>query len=345
MAEQPNTSIADKTALKLYHWLIRMARDGDGRVSLGHLSVSGPGVALGQWAVRHEDAPDAIRELAQSIVRAAADDADGQAGGTPQQYVTLFYNSSAPDTAASRLPFRLASLEQFAPEGSALATEPPTATGMVAQAIRHNEFLVKASFGAMGSACTNLERQNAMMAEQLMRQTEQIFQMQQERQDLLDRDAERLLKIEQFEADRDHRDRMTSEGISLLKGLIASAANGGKPLMLPVSTSPSPAAPASGQALATVSASAPSEAEAGESGAGVVRAEGLVEAPGQQTVPAAALVALGQLQEFFRSLTPEQTMQINGLLTPMQQGSLFTLYQLFAGLSDEEKAAAGVVDP
>lgn len=306
-------SYADRCAKKLHHWLIRMAGDGGRRVSLGHLNVTGPGVPLGQWAVRQEDADETLRQLADAIVGAATDDADGQGHGTPQQYVTLFYMEGAPDRAVSRLPFRLAAPEQFAPEGSALATEPATEKGLLSQAIRHNEFLVRTSFGAMGSASAQLERHNTMLSDQLVRLTEQVFEMQRERQELLDRDTERLLEMERFEAERDHRNRITSELLSAGKGFVAMLANGGKPLQLPVSTS---------------SGEAPTSNDAG------ARAE-------PQSVPAAAVVALGQLQDLFRSLTPEQTQKISAALTPTQQGSLLTLYHLFAGLDDESDESTG----
>lgn len=306
-------SHADRNTRKLHHWLIRMAGDGGGRVSLGHLSATGPGVPLGQWAVRHEDEDAALRQLAESIVCAAADDADGQAGGTPQQYVALFYAEDAPDQPASRLPFRLSQAEQFAPEGSALATEPPTEKGLVAQAIRHNEFLVRTSFGAMGSAASQLERHNHMLGDQVARLTEQVFEMQRERQELLDRDTERLLEVERFEAERNHRDRITSAVLSAGKGFVGLLANGGKPLQLPVSTDGS----ADG-AMTAADAAAPRPTE---------------------TVPAAAVVALDQLQELFRSLTPEQTQAIAAALTPMQQGSLMLLYHQLAGPEDDGAAA------
>lgn len=297
---------------RLHNWLIRMAGDGGGRVSLGHLSATGPGVPLGQWAVRHEDADDALRTLAEAIVAAAADDTDGQPSGTPQQYVALFYAASAPETAASRLPFRLSSAEQFAPEGSALVTEPPTDKGLVSQAIRHNEFLVRTSFGAMGSAAAQLERHNHMLGEQVSRLTEQVFDMQRERQELLDRDAERLLEIERFEADRQHRERMTSELLSAGKGFVGMLMNGGKPLQLPVSP----------------------ESSTGDRDAA---------APGtaSKTVPASAVLALQQIQDLLRSLTPEQAQSILGVLTPMQQASLSTLYAQMAGppTADEERQA------
>lgn len=328
-------SFADRNTHKLYEWLKRLAGDGSGRVSLGHLSASGPGVPLGQWAVRQEDSDETLRQLAGAIVQAAADDTDGQTGGMPQQYVTLFYAEDAPDRAASRLPLRLAAPEQFAPEGSALATEPPTDKGLLSQAIRHNEFLVRTSFGAMGAACANLERQNHMMSEQIMRQTEQIFDMQRERQELLDRDSERLLKIEQFEADRDHRDRLTSEVLSAGKGFMAMLANGGKPLMLPVSTGAGAAGPAPRAPSPTNGSRAADDGVDAED-------EGASASAAPQSVPAAAVLALSQLQDFFRSLTPEQTQQIGALLSPAQQGSLLTLYQLFAGLDDEEKATMGM---
>lgn len=307
-------SHADRNGRKLHHWLIRMAGDGGGRVSLGHLSATGPGVPLGQWAVRHEDDDASLKQLAESIVCAAADDADGQAGGTPQQYVALFYAQDAPDQPASRLPFRLSQAEQFAPEGSALATEPPTEKGLIAQAIRHNEFLVRTSFGAMGSAASQLERHNHMLGDQVARLTEQVFEMQRERQELLDRDTERLLEVERFEAERNHRDRITSAVLSAGKGFVGMLANGGKPLQLPVST-------------------------AADGGRDAAKSQDSAAGPDPTgTVPAAAVVALDQLQELFRSLTPEQTQAIAGALTPMQQGSLMMLYHQLAGPEDEGPA-------
>ncbi|MEQ8726991.1 MAG: hypothetical protein RID81_37290, partial [Sandaracinaceae bacterium] len=57
-----------------------------------------------------------------------------------------------------------------------------------------------------------------------------------------------------------------------------------------------------------------------------------------ETVPAAAVVALDQLQELFRSLTPEQTQAIAAALTPMQQGSLMLLYHQLAGPEDDGAA-------
>jgi len=306
-------SFADRNVHKLHQWLVRLAGDGGGRVSLGHLSASGPGVPLGQWAVRQQDDDETLRQLAEAIVCAAADDTDGQAGGMPQQYVALFYLATEPDKAASRMPFRLAKEEQFAPEGSALASEPPTDKGLLSQAIRHNEFLVRTSFGAMGSAASQLERHNHMMSDQLVRLTEQVFEMQRERQELLDRDAERLLEIERFDAQRKHRDRITSELFSAGKGFLAMAANRGQPLQLPVSTT---VAPGGGGATGPVPASA------GEQQAAAM------ETP---TVPAAAVVALDALKDFFKSLTPEQVQSILTILTPTQQATLYMLSQMFSG--------------
>ena len=308
---------ADRNTRKLHHWLIRMAGDGGGRVSLGHLSAAGPGVPLGQWAVRQEDDDAALKQLAESIVCAAADDADGQSGGTPQQYVALFYMEETPDQPASRLPFRLSNAEQFAPEGSALATEPPTEKGLISQTIRHNEFLVRTSFGALGSAASQLERHNHMLADQVARLTEQVFEMQRERQELLDRDTDRLLEMERFEAETKQRERVTNAVLSAGKGFVGMLANGGKPLQLPVST------------VTTGS-------EGGGDGG---------EASGEpETVPAAAVVALDQLQDLFRSLTPEQTQAIAGALTPVQLGSLMMLYHQFAGPEDGEESAGDAGD-
>jgi len=322
-------SYADRCVSKLHHWLIRMAGDGGGRVSLGHLSASGPGVPLGQWAVRQEDTDETLRRLAEAIAGAAADDADGQANGTPQQYVTLFYMEGSPDRAASRLPFRLATPEQFAPEGSAMASEPATEKGLLSQAIRHNEFLVRTSFGAMGSAASQLERHNQILSDQLVRLTEQVFQMQAERQELLDRDTERLLEMERFEAERAHRDRITSAVLSAGKGFVGMLANGGKPLQLPVSTTPA----------------LPSGDEENGSSSHRPQADEQGGADEPRTVPAAAMLALDQLQDLFRSLTPEQTQAIAAALTPTQQGSLMMLYHLFAGLEggegEESVGAAG----
>jgi len=316
-------SFADRNVHKLHQWLVRLAGDGGGRVSLGHLSASGPGVPLGQWAVRQQDDDETLRQLAEAIVCAAADDTDGQAGGMPQQYVALFYLATEPDKAASRMPFRLAKEEQFAPEGSALASEPPTDKGLLSQAIRHNEFLVRTSFGAMGSAASQLERHNHMMSDQLVRLTEQVFEMQRERQELLDRDAERLLEIERFDAQRKHRDRITSELFSAGKGFLAMAANRGQPLQLPVSTT---ATSDGGGATAPVPASAGEQADA-------------METP---TVPAAAVVALDALKDFFKSLTPEQVQSILTILTPTQQATLYMLSQMFAAddADDGEDAAS-----
>lgn len=313
-------SFADPNTLRLYEWLKRLAGDGSGRVSLGHVTVSGPGVPLGQWAVKNEDADETLRQLAEVIVQAAADDSDGQGTGMPQQYIALYYHETSPDRSSSRMPIRFAAAEQFAPEGSALATEPPTDRGLLAQAIRHNEFLVRTSFGAMGAACANLERQNHMMSEQLVQQTKQIFEMQSERQDLLDRDSERLVRVVQAEADRDHRTRVTSEVLSAGKGFMAMLANGGKPLRIPVSTE-ADTTPAPMQVLS----SGGGAASEGSGGTGM-----------PDSVPAAAVLALSQLQDFFRSLTPEQTQKITSALSPTQQGSLLTLYQLFAGLEDAD---------
>ena len=319
----------NQSAKRLHHWLIRMAGDGSGRVSLGHMNVTGPGVPLGQWAVKNGDSDETLRQLSAAILGAASDDADGQSSGTPQQYVTLYYLDDAPDRAVSRLPFRLATSEQFAPEGSTLASEPASERGLLGQAIRHNEFLVRTSFGAMGSAASQLERHNHMLSDQLVRLTEQVFDMQKERQDLLDRDTERLLEVERFEAERDHRDRMTSELLSAIKGGFAMLTNGGKPLQLPASTTPAPE---------------PRQlpADTSSEDADAAPAEQAASASPLPTVPAAAMVALSQLQDLFRSLTPEQTQQIASILTPMQQASLFSLYQLFAGL--EETAEGELVE-
>lgn len=314
-------SFADRNVHKLHQWLVRLAGDGGGRVSLGHLSASGPGVPLGQWAVRQEDNDETLKQLAEGIVRAAADDTDGQAGGMPQQYVALFYLATEPDKAASRMPFRLAKEEQFAPEGSALASEPPTDKGLLSQAIRHNEFLVRTSFGAMGSAASQLERHNHMMSDQLVRLTEQVFEMQRERQELLDRDAERLLEIERFEAQRDHRNRITSEVIAAGKGIFAMAANGGKPLQLPVSTAPAHEASAASEQPAAAS-----------------EAEPVAATP---TVPASAVMALESLKDFFDSLKPEQVQSILAILTPTQQATLYILSQMFSDSGDEADDGEG----
>ncbi|MCA9607151.1 MAG: hypothetical protein KC619_16205 [Myxococcales bacterium] len=315
----------NQSAKRLHHWLIRMAGDGSGRVSLGHMNVTGPGVPLGQWAVKNGDSDETLRQLSAAILGAASDDADGQSSGTPQQYVTLYYLDDEPDRAVSRLPFRLATAEQFAPEGSTLASEPANERGLLGQAIRHNEFLVRTSFGAMGSAAAQLERHNHMLSDQLVRLTEQVFDMQKERQDLLDRDTERLLEVERFEAERDHRDRMTSELLSAIKGGFAMLTNGGKPLQLPASTTPASAPQLPADTMTEVTST-----------------EASMTPP--PTVPAAAMVALSQLQDLFRSLTPEQTQQIASILTPMQQASLFSLYQLFAGLEETETAEGELVE-
>ena len=299
--------MSDRNTKRLVNWLIRMAGDGDGRVSLGHLSASGQGVPLGQWAIRHSDADPALAQLADSILDAAASDTDGQPSGTPQQYVVLAYHEDAPDKPVSRLPFRLAASEQFAPEGSALTTEPPTERGLVAQTLRHNELLLRTSFGALGSAASQLERHNLMLGEQVTRLTAQVFQMQEERQRLLDRETERLLEIEQFEADRDQRARVTNAVLSAGQGFVATLASGGKPLALPAST--------------------PGEATAAAT-----------------PVPAGAVSALGQIRDLLDSMSPEQTQQLMGVLTPTQQASFFMLHQLFVSLepaaSDDEPAAA-----
>ncbi|HJL15584.1 MAG TPA: hypothetical protein RMH99_08015 [Sandaracinaceae bacterium LLY-WYZ-13_1] len=104
-------------------------------------------------------------------------------------------------------------------------------------------------------------------------------------------------------------------------------ANLGKPLRRPVSTSTAAASPAAGD-------------DAGSGGDTASASEGaalpaLPASTTPETVPAAALMALSQLQDLFRSPTSEQTQQISSVLTPAQQGSLLTLYQLFAGLDDE----------
>ncbi len=307
-------SVMNRNVERLSEWLVRLAGDGDGTASLGHVSAVGPGVPLGRWPVRNADAPETLRQLAEDIVRAASDDAEGHPGGTPQQYVCLYYFESDPEKAGSRLTIRLSTAEQFAPEGSALVTEPPTERGLISQAIRHNEFLVKSSFGAMGAAAAQLERHNQMLGSQVTRLTEQVFEMQRERQELLDRDAERLLEIERFEADRQHRERVTSAVLSAGKGFFATLANGGKPLQLPVATT------AAVKRLAAGGDAPPSD---------------VADEDALPTVPASAVLALDQLQDLFRSLTPEQTQSIAGVLTMEQQAALMSLYYQMAGPTED----------
>lgn len=302
---------------KILQWLRRMKNDGGGAVSLGHLDAAGQGVPLGRWPVREQDSPAVLELLSESVLSAAADDADGQSAGCPQQYVLLFYAADAPNRPASRLPFRLSQeTERFAPEGSSLATEPATTQGQLAQQMRHNEFVMKHAWAAAGAVTSILERQVRMLNTQVERQQNKLFAMIEEREDLRDRDAERILDIERFEAERDFRNKVLSEGLTAAKGALALWANGSAPLQLPASTSTTvvPSAPA-------VNTPAPSAV------------------PEPAAVPPTALVALSQIKDLMESFTPEQLMQLQAVLSPMQTMSFLSLAQLLQGEEGDEDPA------
>lgn len=144
---------------KFHRWLRRVKRGGSGRLVLGHVDVAGRGAQLGEWPLRDEDTNEALEQVTLDVMQVANDDTDGQAAQTPQQYLALYYTEDSPTDAYSRFKFRLAPPQSDFAGGMSVSSEPPTESGLVAQAMRFLEMGQRASWGGMGAVIQTMQHQ------------------------------------------------------------------------------------------------------------------------------------------------------------------------------------------
>jgi len=293
---------------KFLRWLRRVKRGGGGRLVLGHVDVSGRGAQLGEWPVRDEDTGEALEQVTLDVMQVAGDDTDGQGAHSPQQYLALYYTDDSPSEAYSRFKFRLAPPRSDFAGGQSISSEPPTESGLVAQAMRFLEMGQRASWGGMGAVIQTMQEQLRRADERDARHEERHERRDARYFSLMDKlealhTEEHLRETATLSMHREAEDRRAFFNNVTLLGSSALTKLGG-PQLLP--------APRDAAAPADGAAASPSVAT-GQSGA----------AP---QAPAIDPVLLQHIRLLMSSLEQEQIEAIQKVLTMEQAIALATLY-------------------
>lgn len=146
------------TKISLPNWLrqLVLTEHESGPVSravLRHVSAGKVGADVLTFDVPDEPTADLVEDIASQIELAAEGDADGLGG--VQSYVVHAYRGKSTKSAA-RKTFRVAG--DVSDHGD-LSSEPPTATGIVTQLMRHNEVLMRAATQGQAQVSAMLSRQ------------------------------------------------------------------------------------------------------------------------------------------------------------------------------------------
>lgn len=97
-----------------------------------------------------------------------------------------------------------------APGGMVTESEPATPTGIVGQAMRHNEAIMRMMIESLGSMTEGLRQENEALRARVVR-SEEVWQQGREKlEELMDRSLERQIKQTQELASEERKDRMLS---------------------------------------------------------------------------------------------------------------------------------------
>ncbi len=315
---------------KFLRWIRRVKRGGGGRLVLGHVDVAGRGAQLGVGPVRAVDAGEALEQVTLDVMQVATDDTDGQAAHSPQQYLALYYTEGAPQEAYSRFKFRLAPPQSDFAEGQSISSEPPSESGLVAQAMRFLEMGQRASWGGMGAVIQTMQHQLQRADERDARHEERH-----ERRDgryfaLMDKleaahTEEHLRETATMAAHHEAEDRRAfHSNITLLGSSLLTKLSGSSTPLLPEQASP---------------ARSPGPQEAPDEAPSSTGARVTEPAPGVDPM------LLQHVQTLVQSITPEQMQGIQGVLRMEQMIALATLYNAVMPAADGPAGASSPSGP
>jgi hypothetical protein len=290
------------------------------RILVRHLSVNDRQADVA--AIRIDAPPvdeTAVVELARRLEYQASTDADGLGGA--QRYVLVAMRGGE---ALGRLPFRMAGGPVDA--GEAFDSEPATATGLVAQLMRHNEANSRIVSLSMGQVVANLMRHNERLQALVDDAEQRRLQVAELTEQLLSRQHERALELKEAEASA----ALKQEGLGKLFALlpvVAQHLGAGRPIVDYLG--------AAAGFWRTWSASAPATGQAGAES--TVRSGPAASAPG----------GTGGIEAFLATLSQEQMASMLASLTPEQQSTLLDIIRGLqgAGSAQSQQAGGGTEQP
>jgi hypothetical protein len=143
-----------------------------------------------------------VDALISEVIRSAQDDSNNLHSGV-QLYAVFAYYSSAPDY-VPRCFFRVAAEEEYDPETTASdPTEPATPQGMLGQAMRHIEAIMKTSVIQTSHVIQVLQQENASQRELLAKQSEQAIDAMAMIQETLDNATQRGIDVKNAQMKQD----------------------------------------------------------------------------------------------------------------------------------------------
>lgn len=167
-------------------------------------------------------------KLAARIFDAAEQDADGL-GGSVQRYVCHAYYGASREPECGRCVFAVHREDEMS--GGTLDTEPPNATGLVAQALRHNEANARITMGATQVVVGQMTRLIEMQASRIQELESQLHEARMSGDELaLQREeAKRVAEKE------DRRDKVLFESLQTIAPIVLAklSAQGGAAPQLP----------------------------------------------------------------------------------------------------------------
>ena len=177
-----------------------MARTRVVRFQLRSKTVDGES-PIQEWEVAEDFANSDAAGIAGVIFSRAEEDADG-AGTAHSKFVVLAYKAGK-DTYFARTFFRIMPQDQ----DNVMDSEPATAGGLLAQAHRHLESVMRLHIGGSADVLRTLRRENERMAASNEVYAEQHIKLLQLQQQLLDKGAIRNLMVqkETFKIGLKHR--------------------------------------------------------------------------------------------------------------------------------------------
>jgi len=223
--------MSDETTYKLVRFLRKQKeRETKPFLALRHGVSSGKGAPVASWGVAEwgEMTPE---EVSHRICEAAEEDAKGLQGGK-QRYILVAMDS---DRALERCTFTIESEDEEDSEGASITSEVANPAGFAAQAMRHNEQILRLSmqgFEATQRANINTIRALVQRNDQMEEKHIVVFQLV---EDLLSQRAERELAALK-EANKERRLDATFDKFALLLPAVVNKLTGKN--MLPQSTTP-----------------------------------------------------------------------------------------------------------
>lgn len=207
------------SATSVSRWLQKQTAlvQGEGalsRMTLFQVQAGRNAVQLEHWAFT-DDAPCVPDEHAVEVLEAANSDAETIAGGM-QRYVLRVYYGDATEHAAQKS----FTAGKRLVEDEFGGTEPPTALGQRAQAMRHTEGLHALVIRGMGGITDGLRRDLAEQRAHAFELQRMTWQQEKDLRELRSRDRKDELEYAEHQLRIDQQKTIYGIGMSLLPGII-----------------------------------------------------------------------------------------------------------------------------